>query len=175
MPRLLRLAPALALSVFALSGCDTTSSNSALEDIDGTYTVAELVFDPDARDLVNADIGARLDAAATRLVVFGDDEEALLTTQLAGEGSRRTDLRVSATRGRVTFEAITEEDRTDLGRLFLPAQFTLLYDTTTPLDLASEPSTTTTVDLNAFDPVAYSGLTAVPGKFRIRFTPVSGR
>lgn len=168
-----RLVPAVFLLAALLAGCDSTRSSGPLREIEGTYRLDELMFT--ASGVQPADVGSRLVGAGTRLTIFGDGGLTLLTTQIEGEGTRRTDLRVSSTRGRVTFEAATADDRADLQRLLLPERFTLFFDAETPRDLATTgDGVSATVDLNAYDPTVYNaGLRAVPGLLRIRFSPVA--
>lgn len=164
-----RLATVVALaSVVALAGCDSNSSNNALEDLDGTYTIAELVFTPDPSALDDVDVGTRL-RSTSRLQIFGGDGDVLLQSQFNdASASSRTDLTATATRGRVTFTAATDMDEQELDDLFLPRQFSLEYSADNPRDLSGN-IRLTNVDLEAFDPEVYSGLPPVDGILRVRF------
>lgn len=167
---------ALALCVLvALAGCDSTGSNRDLQAIDGVYSVAELSFDPSAPALPDANVAARLDAARTNLEVFGSpSSNSLLRVRFTDDtATERVDLRATASRGRVTFEAVTASDESALRRLFLPRSFSLDYDASRPRDLSAQIQRTG-VDLAAFDPVLYQGLPPVNGTLRVRFTPSAG-
>ena len=157
---------AVALAVLAFTGCDTNNPGRDLDLISGIYTIAEISFDPDATATEEADVTSQLNAATTRLEIFGDDAEALLVTQLNGEGSRRTDLNVSASRGSATFEAVASDDEEELARLLLPARFSLQYVGENPAVL--EATFRQTVNLQAFDPDRYQSLTSVSGRLTVR-------
>ena len=158
---------AVVLAFLAFTGCDTNNPGRDIDLISGTYSVAEITFVPDgAGGVQSADVTARLNASGTRLEIFGDDAEALLVTQFDGQGSRRTDLTVSAARGQATFEAITADDEDDLARLLLPARFTLEYVGDNPAVL--EGTIRQTADLHAFDPDTYPEGTMPPGRLTVR-------
>ncbi|HEX8386906.1 MAG TPA: hypothetical protein VF576_12025 [Rubricoccaceae bacterium] len=175
MPFRSRLTPLAALSaVLALAGCDSNSSNSALDALDGTYSVAELTFDPQPGALDDVDVNARLRASATRLQIFGDDGDVLFQSQFDdASGSRRTNLTATATRGRVSFTAVTVQDEQELADLFLPRQFTLTYNAESRASDLSGTISLNDVDLESFDPEQYGGLPPVDGTLRVRFTPVA--
>lgn len=159
---------AVVLAFLAFTGCDTNNPGRDLDLLDGTYDVAEITFDPDGTGVEDADVTARLNASVTRLEIFGDDAEAQLTTQFQDENSRsRTVLSVSASRGRATFEAVSDDDEADLDRLLLPRRFTLEYVTESPAVL--EATIRETTDLQAFDSDRYAGVPPVPGRLTIRF------
>ena len=169
MPFRSHLAAAAALVVVLVaSGCDSNSSNSALRELDGTYTVAQLLFDPAPQVLPDVDVLARLNTSATRLEIFGEDGQVLFRTRFAdASGSRLTEMTAAATRGRATLTAVTVDDESELADLLLPRQIVLTYSATDPSDLTGEPFLTN-VDLAAFDP-QYNGLGPVNGTLRIRF------
>ena len=163
-----RLASALLVAAAALAGCDSTRSNTALDELDGRYVVTQLAFDPVTASLPDADVAARLTPSATGLQVFGGDGSALLQSQFATSGgSRRTDLEATATRGRVTFTAVTADDERELADLFLPRQFTLSYDPAAPRTLTGEIQRTG-VNLEAFDAAIYQQQRSNSGTLRIR-------
>ncbi len=165
---------ALCAALLALVGCDSTGSNRDLAAIDGVYIVDELVFSPSAPALPSANVGAQLDPSRTRLEVFGSpSSNSLLGFRFISDGAtERVDLRATASRGRVTFEAVSTLDEIALRRLFLPRSFSLDYDAARPSTLsASFPRTN--VDLAAFDPVLYQGLPPLSGTLRVRFVPVA--
>ena len=166
----LRLAPLALLALLAAAGCDSNSSNSSLRDIAGRYQIAELEFV--SSGVQPANVAENLVANETSLVIYGDDDLALLTTQRVGEGSRRTDLRVTARRGIVTFTGETAEDKDEMRRLLLPDPFSLQFNADSPRDLSSAgDGIPATANLNQYDPSRYnSGLTAVPGTLRIRLS-----
>ncbi len=159
---------AVVLAFLAFSGCDTNNPSRELAVIEGTYGVAELTFNPEATALEAVDIGARLNTAETRLRIFGGDDVALFIVQPVNGVSRRIDLRTSASRGRVTFEALTREDEEDLATLLLPRTFTLDYTGDRPAELEGTFSQTN-VNLEAFDAERYQGLRNTTGRLRLRF------
>ena len=165
MPRFSALAAVLAL--VALAGCDSNGSTSALRDLDGTYTVGELVFDPDAGSLADADVGARLDASATTFDVFSGSESARF---VVSRERVRTELTfdAAATRGRATFTARTGSNTdAEFANLLLPRQFSLTYDPASPRTLTGS-LPLQNVNLEAYDATQYRGLRAVSGTLRIR-------
>ena len=93
----------LVLAFAALAGCDSNGPTSALRELDGTYSVAELVFDPVTASLPDANVGARLDAQ-TSFDIFSGNSTVLFTISRGGARSLAT-LDVAATRGRATFTA----------------------------------------------------------------------
>ena len=175
MPFRSHLAAAAALVVVLVaSGCDSNSSNSALRELDGTYEVTTLTFDPQPPALDDVDVLARVNTSATRLEIFGQDGQVLFRTRFnTDSGSRLTEMTATATRGRVTFASVTVDDESELSDLLLPRQFTLTFDAGAPADLSGDIQLTS-VDLAAFDPEQYSGLGPVNGLLRIRLTPVAG-
>ncbi len=159
---------AVVLAVLAFSGCDSNNPGRDLALIDGVYTLEELTFDPVTQGLPTADLGARLDLPGTTLEVFGGDDEALLRIRYPDAPTQRIDLTVTASRGRATFRAITEEDRTDLARLFLPSEFALTYEGEDPRVLQNT-FEQTGVDLQAFDASLYQDQRSNRGTLTIRF------
>ncbi|HEX8298438.1 MAG TPA: hypothetical protein VF594_04690 [Rubricoccaceae bacterium] len=157
--------PALALALLVVfAGCDSNSSTSALRDLDGTYTVAQLVFDPGAASLADADVGARLDNQ-TSFDIFSGNSTVLFTIGRDGSRSLAT-LDATATRGRATFTARAGSED-ELAELLLPRTFTLTFDPSSSRTLTGEINLTG-VNLEAFDPAQYSGLRSVSGTLRIR-------
>ena len=160
---------ALALVLLALAGCDSNNPGRDLDLIEGVYSLDRLVYDPETPDLTDADIGARLDPAGTSLEIFGDDEISLLRVRyLDATGSRRVDLRTTASRGRATFEAVDQSDEDDLAALFLPRSFTLSYEGDSPRELRADLENVV-VDLADFDPSRYRGQVGNRGTLTVRF------
>lgn len=158
----------LVLFVLALTGCDSNNPGRDIEAVAGLYTLAEITFDPEANALADVDVDARLNATGTTLEIFSDDEEALLRVAFTDGRTRRINLRVDASRGQVRLEGIENEDTDDLAELLLPASFSLRYDgeRATRLDAALDRSG---VNLEAFDPDRYQGLTNVAGDLAVSF------
>lgn len=160
---------ALALVLLALAGCDSNNPSRDLDLIEGVYALEELIFDPVTTGLPNANVGARLDLANTTLEIFGNDETSLLRVRERGAaGNRRIDLRTTAARGRATFEAVSDDDRDDLARLFLPRSFTLVYDGDRPRLLTGE-FRQSGVNLEAFDPSVYQEQRSNSGTLTVAF------
>lgn len=167
--RLPRLA-ALALSLALLAGCDSNNSGSALRDLDGSYALEELLFDPTAGALENADVTERLDLPNSQLTIYGRDGEAQLVVRFTdGSGTQRTDLLASASRGRLTLSARSNVDAEELADLLLPNSFQLSYNASSISTLESN-FAASGVNLDAFDRELYAGLTSVDGTMRVRFT-----
>ena len=159
----------LALLAVAFAGCDSNNPARDLEIVSGTYAIADLTFDPQANALDNVDVTERLNLAATRLRIYNDeDDEALFEVAYATGGIDRINLRVSASRGQVRLEAVDDNDIEDLEALLLPPTFTLRYDG----EVASTISNTfarSGVNLQAFNPDRYQGLTSVSGSLSVSF------
>lgn len=164
-PRLSILAAAVVLA--ALAGCDSNGSTNALRDLDGTYTVGELVFDPVTASLPDADVAARLDPTATRFDIFSGNGSVQFVVSRDGIRSLLT-FDATATRGRVTFtsRAGTSSDA-EFAALLLPRQFTLTFDPESPRTLTGS-IPLQNVNLEAFDPALYQQQRAVSGTLRIR-------
>ena len=158
--------PALAVAFLAFTGCDSNGATRDLELVEGAYEVAELSFQPNATSIAPVDLAADLDLTVTRLQIFGADTEALFVTKFRDSGSRRTNLTVSASRGRASFRGLTPDDEAELADVFLPSQFDLTYDQSRPGRL--EGTFSQTVNLEAFDAQRYSGLRSVPGRLMVR-------
>ncbi len=159
---------ALAIAFAAFSGCDSNNPGSDLESLQGQYTFATLLFDPTTQALPDVDVAARLNETATTLEIFGNDDVALLRIRFNGEtGSRRVDLQVTASRGRITFEALTAEDEEDLRALLLPRSFSLEYNETNPASISAD-LFREGVNLELFDPAQYQDQTAVRGTLTVR-------
>ena len=165
LPRLASLALALVL----LAGCDSNNPGSELRDLDGSYALEFLEFDPDAASLANADVTARLDLDATDLTIYGRDGEATLVARFTdGSGTQRTDLTAAASRGRLTLTALGADDADELAELLLPNSFQLTYNASGISTLETNISLAG-VNLDAFDREQYAGLTSVAGTLRVRF------
>lgn len=159
----------VALVLFALAGCDSNNPGRDLALIQGVYAIEALSFDPVTGGLPTADVIDRLDAAGTRLEIFGEDEESLLIVRYNdATGSRRVNLRTTASRGRATFEAIDADDEADLAALFLPPSFVLTYEGESPRVLTGSLDRTG-VNLEAFDRSVYQDQRANRGTLVIRF------
>ncbi len=158
----------LAALVLVVTGCDSNGSDSDLERIQGRYQLEALTFDPATQALPDADVGARLDAANTELQVFGDGEAQLVIFPADGGRSRRVGLTVDARSTRAIFEAVTEDDRNDLGLYLLPSEFTLSYSGERPTVLEGELGLTG-VNLEAFDPNTYQDQRSNRGTLTVRF------
>ena len=165
---------ALAVALLlALAACDTSNPGGNLDLVAGTYSVAELSFDPSTTDLSTADVEDDLDPAGTRLTIFGDDDLSLFVVQRRGGTTRRIDLRTRASRERVTFEAVSREDEEDLAELLLPGTFSLGYTGDNPNTLEGSFSRSN-VDLEAFDPDRYQDQRSNSGRLSIRLERLGG-
>lgn len=162
---------ALVLLALAFTGCDTNNpGGQTLRELEGTYTLEELRFDPNTQALPDADVAGRFDLPGTTLTIFGDDTEALLISRLLGEGSRRTDLDVRTLSGSIELTARTADDEDDLERLFLPPTFRLAFSSPDARLLRADPDLfLDDVNLQAFDPDLYQDQTSVRGRLAVAF------
>ena len=162
---------ALVLLALAFTGCDTNNPGGrVLGDLEGVYTLEELVFTPETAALDPVDLGARISTEATTLEVFGNGDNALLRSRFAGGTTRRTDLEVRALSNAIEFTAVTADDEDELADLFLPRTFRLGFSSPRGTLLAADPDLfLSDVNLQAFDPDRYQGLTSVRGRLAIGF------
>lgn len=166
-----RLAPLALFALLAATGCDSSGPTRVLDELDGRYTITELVFDPVTASLPDADVAARLDVAQSSLEIFGGDGTVQLITR-RNEQRTLTTLDATATRGRITMTAQAGDNEAELRTLFLPRQFTLTYDPASPRTLSGDIQQTD-IDLQAFDPELYQDQRAVRGTLRIRLSRTS--
>ena len=158
------LALVVALTGSVLAGCDSSGPTGALRDLDGTYSVGELVFDPVTASLPDADVAARLDGQ-TSFDIFSGNGTVQFVISRSGVRSLAT-LDATATRGRVTFTARAGSEA-ELSALFLPRTFSLTYDPASPRTLTGQ-IPLNNVNLEQFDPGLYQQQRAVSGTLRIR-------
>ena len=161
-PRCLTAALAL-LAVAVLGGCDTDNPSSPLEELEGVYDFTELRFDPTAQAIADADVLERLVQASTDVEVFGSGRT-LIRFKLEDRPSDLADVNAVATSATVQFSAATEGDASRLMQILLPASFTLSRGGD---DARLSGEIATTVNLQAFDPDLYAGLTAQPGRLYV--------
>lgn len=155
------LLPVAALAVFA--GCDTNNSGGIVDDLAGTYAFAELRFVPTASAIEPADVLTRLDTALTDVEV---DSEGRAFFFLRESGTTLiAEAFVTATSSTATFRARTATDIERLVRYLLPSVLRVSHDGGVNV-LNGNPSLR--VNLQAFDPQAYQGLTDVPGTLFVR-------
>jgi len=160
----------LALVLFLLAfgtGCDTSNPSTSLADLDGTYSITELRFDPNTSGLPDADVVARLDSAESFVEIFGDGDSEI-RYQFIGESRQRIQMTASASVSTVQLSALTETDALQLTDLLLPSQLVLQRDGVSDQRLnASIP--TAGVNLEAFDPTLYQEQRSVNGTLHIVF------
>lgn len=158
---------ALVLAFVAFSGCDSNNPGRDLDVVDGIYALEELTFDPTTQSLPTANLGAQLDSATTLEIFGGDGEAQIVVRYVNATPTSRIELEVGATRGRASFEAVTQEDADDLADIFLPAEFTLDYDENA--NVLEATFTQSGVNLEAFDPDLYRDQRSNRGTLTIRF------
>lgn len=159
---------ALVLAFAAFTGCDSNNPGRDLDLVDGIYTLEELTFDPTTQSLPTANLGELIDDSGTTLEIFGGDGEAQMVVRYeTGRPSSRIELEVGATRGRASFEAVTQDDVDDLADIFLPEQFVLNYDD--QANVLEATFTRTGVNLEAFDPDVYRDQRNNRGTLTVRF------
>lgn len=164
---------ALALALLAFAGCDTNNPGSSLVEVQGVYSVEELTFDPtDPGALADVDVLADL-RVGTRVEVVGDGT-ALVRFQPLGSGASQIVFgSARATSRTVTFRVQTNEDADKLRRVLLPPSFTLNRDETDPNRLSAD-LLLDDVDLEAYDPAAYTGLDRVRGRMTVTLDRIPG-
>lgn len=156
---------ALALAVIAFSGCDTNNPGSSLDEVQGTYTVLALSFDPtEPQALSDIDVLADLEPG-TRIEIFGDGN-ALVRFEPVGGFSQLATGTARATSRSVTITARTDADADKLAQVLLPSSFTLNRDEVDPNSLSSD-VLLSDVNLEAYDPAQFGGLDRVDGRLRI--------
>lgn len=175
MPRHLPLSwlrgivPALLLVLF-FGGCDSGDplDETGPEAVAGSYTFAAWTFQPTAPGVVQANVLSRLDASDTylRLAAGGSF---ILNYRFENEAERILSgtFDVTTTTVRLRFRA---EDADELGRLLLSQSVPLSRQGPTGggrLEAAISQS----VNLQAYAPTVYPGLTSVAGTLRLQLTP----
>ncbi|MFN3597799.1 MAG: hypothetical protein ACK41D_11075 [Rubricoccaceae bacterium] len=165
MPRLLRAA-VLPLLALALAACDsgTPVNPPSPADVAGTYTVADFRFRPQATALPVVVVSDTLVAADTFFELL-DSGQALFRYRKTGGAAQAVSgtFEVRAAQVRLTFPATAEAQ---LGGLLLPRVLTFDRDGTALI--LTPGSASVTANLNAYDPVRFSGFTSVPGAIQLR-------
>jgi len=160
----LRATMALA-AVALLAGCDTNNGGGTLRDLAGTYAFVELRFVPAASAIAPADVLSLLDPDLTRVEVDSEGRAFFFLREQSTSTTRIAETAVTATASRATFRAITAPDVDAMLRYLLPSVLQLSHDGGVTV-LNGEP--TLRVNLQAFDPQAYQGLTDVAGTLFVR-------
>ncbi|MDX1439312.1 MAG: hypothetical protein R3284_05365 [Rubricoccaceae bacterium] len=145
------------------SGCDTGNPSSPLDQLEGVYAFTELRFDPTAQAIDDADVLAMLVEASTNVEVFGSGR-ALVRFKYENEPSDLADADFSATGTTARLTARSEDDAARLAQILMPG--------TVILNISQDGqrltgSVANTVNLQAFDPTVYQGLTQVQGTLYI--------
>ncbi len=159
---------AFALLLFAFtSGCDTNNPSSSLASLDGTYSITELLFDPNTAGLPDANVEVRLDSAASFLEIFGDGDSEI-RFQFTGDSRQRIQMTASASTSSVQLSALTETDALQLAELLMPPQLVLQRDGVSDRRLSAS-LLQVGINLEAFDPTIYQEQRAVNGTLHITF------
>ena len=162
---------ALILAFFAFAGCDTNNPGSSLEEVQGTYSVVALSFDP-AEPQALADIDVLDDVeSGTRIEVFGDGTATVRFEPLNG-ASQFVVGTARATSRTVTFTSRSDSDADKLARILLPPSFSLNRDEVDATRLSAD-VLLNDVDLQTYDPGQYGGLTSVRGRLTIELDRVA--
>ncbi|MDT0631546.1 hypothetical protein RQM47_02315 [Rubrivirga sp. S365] len=162
---------AVLVGLAALTACDTTNPGGNLDLVEGTYSLAELSFDPTTTDLSTANVIDVLEPGSARLTIYSDGNALLSFRRLQG-GLTRVDLRPRASRERVTLEAVRREDEDFLADILLPPSFALGY-TGEPANTLEGSFSQSNVDLEAFDPERYQDQRSNSGQLSVRFERVT--
>jgi len=164
-PRCTLVALVLLLIAFS-TGCDTNNPSTPSEDLAGVYEFVELRFDPTAQAIADADVLASMDPNRNDVELFGSGR-ALIRIKLLDEPSDLADADFTATSSTARIIARSQDDEARLAQILLPGILNLNISAdnqTLSAQIAA------TVNLQAFDPVAYAGLTAQPGTLHISIT-----
>jgi len=159
----------LTLVLFLLAfgtGCDTSNPSTPSEDLAGVYVFAELQFIPTSTFLIPADVLARMEPGRNDVELFGSGRT-LIRIKLLDQPSDLADADFTATSSTMRIVARTQDDEARLAQILLPGILNLNIsqdNQTLSAQIAA------TVNLQAFDPVAYAGLTAQPGTLHISIT-----
>ncbi len=159
------LALALCLIAFA-TGCDTNNPTTPSEELAGVYTFTELRFDPTAQAISDADVLATMDPTRNDVELFGSGR-ALFRIKLIDQPSDLADADFTVSTSTARIVARSQDDEARLAKILLPGVMNLNVSTDNQTLSAQ---IVTTVNLQAFDPVAYSGLTAQSGTLHVSFT-----
>jgi hypothetical protein len=130
------------------------------------YEFVELRFDPTAQAIADADVLASMDPNRNDVELFGSGR-ALIRIKLLDEPSDLADADFTATGSTARIIARSQDDEARLAQILLPGVMSLNISAdnqTLSAQIAA------TVNLQAFDPVAYAGLTAQPGTLHISIT-----
>lgn len=160
------------VALVALAACDTDNPSSAiLDEVEGTYDVTELLFEPITQALDSANVAARLVPSQTSLQLQGSGRT-FFFFELEGRPSDVAEFTASPTSSGVRLTARTEVDAEALIPLLFPsASFTLTYDDERgTLSGVLQAGSGNPVNLQAFDPQLYQGQTAEQGTLLVTFT-----
>lgn len=154
----------LGLLVFALTGCDSSSpiDPPSPQDVEGVYHIAELRFVPQASAIEPANVLSRIDVGRSNLELSGLGD-AIFRFALTNQPSALLagDFSVTATQLRLRLT----DPQSRLPTILLSSPLTLNRADDAELVLQQ----VQTVNLAAFDPERYAGLTAVQGTLTLRF------
>lgn len=161
------LSAALFLSgLIAFTGCDSGDPIDAPKpaDVAGTYGFTELTFQPTAAGVAPANVLDSLDALNTDLRLSSGGNF-ILSYQFKGaqEFFLSGDFDVSASTVKIKGD---RNDRGEFNKLLLDNEFTLRRSETASGVLTAEIQKS--VNLAAYAPTKYAGLTSVPGTLRLR-------
>jgi hypothetical protein len=162
---------ALAVALLAFAGCDTNNPGSSLEEVQGTYSVLTLSFDPtDPAVLDDVDVLADLEPG-TRIEIFGDGN-ALVRFEPVGGFSQLATGTARATSRTVTVTARTDGDADKLQQVLLPPSFSLNRDEADANRLSAD-VLLSNVNLEAYNPADFGGLDNVRGRMTITLDRVT--
>ena len=148
------------------SACDTNNPSTPSEDLAGVYVFDELRFDPTAQAIADADVLAVLDSNRTDVELFGTGR-ALIRIKVLDQPSDLADADFTATSSTARIVARSQDDQARLAQILLPGDMNLSISTDNRTLSAQIVST---VNLQAFDPIAYAGLTAQSGTLHVSIT-----
>lgn len=162
---------AFVLTFFAFAGCDTNNPGSSLEEVQGTYAVVALSFDPtEPQAIADIDVLSEVEGN-TRIEIFGDGNATVRFEPLGG-ASQFVVGTARATSRTVTFTSRTDRDAEKLESILLPPSFSLNRDEIDDTRLSAD-VLLNDVNLQAFDPGQYGGLTDVRGRLTIELNRIA--
>lgn len=161
---------ALLFALVAFSGCDTNNPGSGLEEVAGTYAATTLLFDVEAGEVTDADVLGTLRNRRATVEIFADGQMTISFEPLGGQRQLVTGTARASSRT-VTISARTDTDEERMALLLLPPEVSLSRDELAPNELTAS-LLLVNVDLEAFDPAAYTGLQSVRGRLEIELERV---
>ncbi|CAN5854097.1 hypothetical protein BH23ACT11_BH23ACT11_15370 [soil metagenome] len=150
--------------ILLLPACSTNDPGAVSRaEVEGIYSISQLVFEPSASAVQPADVGVRFDSGFTTIELLGSGD-VLLRYRFEGGSSVLISGNYNMTRNGVRIE-FAHADRSRQDAILLPSviRMHLGAENLLTADVAM------TANLDAYDRSRYQGLTSVSGVLRVRF------